>query len=52
MGFEQITYEVKGEVGVLTLNRPERLDAWTLQMWAEYAEAVAAFLAMHPPKFR
>ena len=38
--FEQITYEVEGRVGLITLNRPERLNAFTGQMCNEL---IAAF---------
>jgi enoyl-CoA hydratase/carnithine racemase len=37
--FEQITYEVGDGVLVLTLNRPERLNAWTGRMGSELIEA-------------
>ena len=32
MKFETILYEVQDEVLTITLNRPERLNAWTRQM--------------------
>ena len=35
MAYEQIVTEVVGRVGVLRLNRPEKLNAWTSQMAAE-----------------
>jgi enoyl-CoA hydratase/carnithine racemase len=38
--YEQILFEQRGRVGVITLNRPERLNAWTWQMNAEIADAV------------
>jgi enoyl-CoA hydratase/carnithine racemase len=40
MSYEQIRFEVRGGVGLLTLNRPERLNAWTYQMSAELADAI------------
>ena len=40
MGFEQITTEVADSVLTITLNRPERLNAWTAQMGEEL---IAAF---------
>ena len=41
MQYEQITFERKGRVGVITLNRPEKLNAWTPRMMAEYRDAIA-----------
>ena len=40
MSFEEITYEVDGRVATVTLNRPERLNAYTPTM---HTELVAAF---------
>jgi enoyl-CoA hydratase/carnithine racemase len=40
MAFEQITVEQRGKVAVLTLNRPEKLNAWTPQMMAELTKAM------------
>src|SRR5512140_3149562 len=40
MGFEQILVEQRGRVAVLTLNRPEKLNAWTPQMMTELTEAM------------
>lgn len=40
MSYEQIRFEVRDRVGVLTLNRPERLNAWTYQMSAELSDAI------------
>jgi 2-(1,2-epoxy-1,2-dihydrophenyl)acetyl-CoA isomerase len=39
-GYEHITYEMKGSVGLITLNRPERLNAWTPLMEEEFIDAV------------
>jgi len=39
--YEQILYEVKDPVATITLNRPERLNAWTDQMGAEVKHALA-----------
>jgi len=38
--YEQIVFDVQGAVGVMTLNRPERLNAWTQQMSAELVDAI------------
>ncbi len=38
--YEQITYEIRGDVGLLTLNRPEKLNAWTPRMTAELVDAI------------
>jgi enoyl-CoA hydratase/carnithine racemase len=40
MDFEQILVERRGEVVLLTLNRPERLNAWTPRMMAELTRAI------------
>lgn len=42
MAYEQITYETRGNVGLITLNRPEKLNAWTGQMTAELMAAIGA----------
>ena len=39
-GYEQILFEQRGRVGLITLNRPERLNAWTWKMGGEIADAV------------
>jgi len=38
--YEQITVERRGEVSLVTLNRPERLNAWTPRMSVELADAI------------
>jgi len=38
--FSQILYERRGRVALITLNRPERLNAWTLVMENEFIDAV------------
>jgi len=40
--YEQILYEVEDRVATVTLNRPERLNAWTDRMAAEVKHAIAA----------
>jgi enoyl-CoA hydratase/carnithine racemase len=39
--YEQITYEVRDAVAIVTMNRPERLNAWTPKMAGEQADAFA-----------
>ena len=41
MDYGQTTFERRGKVGIITLNRPERLNAWTDQMQAETRDAVS-----------
>jgi enoyl-CoA hydratase/carnithine racemase len=45
--YEQIRSERQGEVQLLTLNRPDRLNAWTPKMAEELADAIEA--ANHDP---
>jgi enoyl-CoA hydratase/carnithine racemase len=40
MGYEQILYEIRDGVAVITLNRPEVLNAWTPQMGQEISNAL------------
>lgn len=42
MTYEQITSERRGDVQLLTMNRPERLNAWTPRMASELADAIGA----------
>src|SRR5580765_4117468 len=42
MAFETILHEQRDDVVVLTLNRPDRLNAWTPLMSAELADAIEA----------
>ena len=42
MEYEQILREQRDDVVVLTLNRPDRLNAWTPQMTAELTDAIEA----------
>jgi len=41
MNFEQIRYGVKDRVATITLNRPDRMNAWTPTMEKEVREAFA-----------
>ena len=45
MAYEQILTEVRGRVGVIRLNRPEKLNAWTDQMSREMGEQIEAWNA-------
>jgi enoyl-CoA hydratase/carnithine racemase len=40
MDYEQITYEKRGNAGLITLNRPDRLNAWTYKMSGEMVDAI------------
>jgi enoyl-CoA hydratase/carnithine racemase len=42
VGYETITCERRGTVALITLNRPDRLNAWTPQMASEQASAINA----------
>ena len=41
MDYEQIRYEVSDGIGLVTLNRPERRNAWTPRMAREKFDAVS-----------
>jgi 2-(1,2-epoxy-1,2-dihydrophenyl)acetyl-CoA isomerase len=41
VGYSDILYEKRDRVGVITLNRPEKLNAWTTHMAGEIVDAVA-----------
>jgi enoyl-CoA hydratase/carnithine racemase len=40
MSFEQIQFEIRDGVGLITLNRPERMNAWTYQMSDELTSVI------------
>ena len=40
MEYQQILYETRGEVALITLNRPDKLNAWTPRMSEEQADAL------------
>lgn len=41
MAYEQILYEKRGSVALITLNRPEKMNAWTGKMMQELFSAVS-----------
>lgn len=40
MSYEHILFEQRGRVGLVTLNRPDRLNAWSETMHREMREAI------------
>ena len=38
--YETILYERRGRIGLITLNRPEKLNAWNPRMEGEFIDAV------------
>ncbi len=40
--YETILYDTKGAVGIITLNRPDRMNAWVRQMNNEMIDAIEA----------
>ncbi len=40
MSFQEVLYEIDGHVATVTLNRPGKLNAWTLRMSQEVREAM------------
>lgn len=41
MAYEELLYDVSDGIATLTLNRPDKLNAWTMQMESEYRHAMA-----------
>lgn len=44
-GYETIRLKVRGHVGTLVLNRPDRLNAFTIQMWDELRDLGSRLVA-------
>jgi len=41
MQYEEIVYDVSEKIATITLNRPDKLNAWTFRMESEYKHAMA-----------
>ena len=41
MGYQDILYDVEDRVATVTLNRPDRMNAWTPTMEREVREAIS-----------
>lgn len=41
MDYQEILYSVSDRIATITLNRPDKLNAWTMRMEAEYRHAMA-----------
>jgi len=41
MEYQEILFDVSERIATITLNRPEKLNAWTMRMEAEYRHAMA-----------
>lgn len=41
MSYDEIQYEVSEAIATITLNRPDKLNAWTFKMESEYKKALA-----------
>ena len=41
MDYQEILYSVADRIATITLNRPDKLNAWTMRMEAEYRHAMA-----------
>ncbi len=41
MDYQEIVFDVADYIATITLNRPEKLNAWTMRMEAEYRHAMA-----------
>jgi enoyl-CoA hydratase len=43
MSYELILVDRKDRVGIITLNRPEKLNAWSYAMGGEIRDAIESF---------
>ena len=41
MDYKEVLYDVSDAVATITLNRPDKLNAWTMRMEGEYKHAMA-----------
>ena len=42
MAYQEILYDVADRIATITLNRPAKLNAWTMQMEKEVEQAMLA----------
>ena len=49
MNYEQILFDVSEGIATITLNRPEKLNAWTARMDQQVRAAIAAAMAAARP---